>query len=440
MKRTTLIGSAGEIMSVSGQGYSGRWARLIPMAFITYSLAYVDRANFSFGAAGGMAKDLSITAEAASLLGALFFLGYFFFQVPAAYYAEKRSSKELIFWSLILWGIFAAATGLLTDISLLYIDRFLLGVMESVVLPGMLIFLSHWFTKAERSRANTFLILGNPITVLWMSVVSGYLVQALGWRGMFIVEGLPPILWAFVWWRMVDEWPSRAKWLDPSERVSLEATIEEEQRLFKPVKNYAAAFRTPAVILLALQYFCWSIGVYGFVIWLPSMLKTGSGLSIVSIGWLSAGPYLAAALLMVMTSVLSDRTGERKGCVWPYLLIGSVAFYASYQLGTSSYWLSYVLLVIAGGAMYAPYGPFFALISEMLPRNVAGGAIALINCCGALGSFVGSYVVGWLNGVTGGPGASFVFMAAALLVSALLTLTLRMPARAPGATLDAAAH
>ena len=420
--------------------YSSRWARLIPIAFITYSLAYVDRANYSFGAAGGMARDLNITAGASSLLGALFFLGYFFFQVPAAYYAEKRSAKELIFWSLILWGIFAAATGLLTDISLLYVDRFLLGVMESVVLPGMLIFLSHWFTKAERSRANTFLILGNPITVLWMSVVSGYLVQALGWRGMFIVEGAPPIIWAFVWRRMVEDWPRDAAWINPVERDALERKLEEEQRVFKPVKNYAAAFRTPAVITLAMQYLCWSIGVYGFVIWLPSMLKSGSGLSIVAIGWLSAGPYLAAALLMVVTSFFSDRSGERKGFVWPYLLLGAVAFYGSYLLGTSSYWLSYGLLVIAGGAMYAPYGPFFAWIAEMLPRNVAGGAIALINCCGALGSFVGSYVVGWLNGVTGGSGASFVFMAAALLVSAILTLVLRSPARVSGPALDAAAH
>lgn len=426
--------------SVEGQRYSGRWARLIPIAFITYSLAYVDRANYSFGAAGGMATDLHITPEAASLLGALFFLGYFFFQVPAAYYAQKYSAKNLIFWSLILWGIFATATGLLTDIRMLYVNRFLLGVMESVVLPGMLIFLSHWFTKAERSRANTFLILGNPITVLWMSVVSGYLVQAFGWRGMFIIEGAPPIIWAFVWRRMVEDWPSEAKWLDPAERAPLERKLDEEQRAFKPVKNYAAAFRTPSVIILAMQYFCWSIGVYGFVIWLPSMLKTGSGLSIVSVGWLTAGPYLAAAVLMVATSFFSDRRGERKAFVWPYLLIGAVAFYGSYLLGSSNYWLSYGLLVLAGGAMYAPYGPYFALIAEMLPRNVAGGAIALINCCGALGSFVGSYVVGWLNGVTGASSASFAFMAIALLVGALLTLTLHMPARVSGPVRDAAAH
>jgi nitrate/nitrite transporter NarK len=109
-------------------------------------------------------------------------------------------------------------------------------------------------------------------------------------------------------------------------------------------------------------------------------------------------------------------------------------------LGSSSYWLSYALLVVAGGAMYAPYGPYFAMIAEILPRNVAGGAIALINCCGALGSFVGSYVVGWLNGVTASSSASFVFMAAALLVSSVLTLILHMPARVSGPVLDAAGH
>ncbi len=422
------------------RAHSTRWARLLPIAFITYSLAYVDRANYSFGAAGGMAHDLAIDATAASLLGALFFLGYFFFQVPAAYYAEKWSAKKLIFWSLILWGIFAAATGLLTDIRLLYIDRFLLGVMESVVLPGMLIFLSHWFTKAERSRANTFLILGNPITVLWMSIVSGYLVHAFGWRGMFVIEGAPPIIWAFIWRNMVEDWPHEAAWLDPRERVELERKLEEEQRVFKPMKNYGAAFRTPAVITLAIQYFCWSIGVYGFVIWLPSMLKSAGEASIVSIGWLSAGPYLAAALLMVLASFYSDRSGERKALVWPFLLIGAIAFYGSYLIGTSSFVFGYLLLVIAGATMYAPYGPFFAWIAEMLPRNVAGGAIALINCCGALGSFVGSYFVGWLNGVTGSSGASYLFMAVALLISAMLTVALRRPAQVRSPILDASAH
>ncbi|MBV8093931.1 MAG: MFS transporter [Acetobacteraceae bacterium] len=412
-------------MQSDRRAYGNRWARLIPIAFITYSLAYLDRANYSFGAAAGMAADLHITEGASSLLGALFFLGYFFFQIPAAAYAERRSAKVLIFWSLLLWGVLASATGIITNITLLYIDRFLLGVMESVVLPGMLIFLSHWFTKSERSRANTFLILGNPVTVLWMSILSGYLAQSFGWRGMFIIEGLPPVIWAFCWWNLVEDRPAQAKWLDPAERIEVENKLEEEQRALPPVKNYAEAFRTPAVILLAIQYFCWSVGIYGFILWLPSMLKAGSTIGLVTLGWLSAAPYLLAVLLMIGCSFASDRLNRRKALIWPFLLIGAFALYGSYLIGASSFWLSFFLLVIAGGAMYAPYGPFFAFIAEILPRNVAGGAMALINSCGALGSFVGSYVVGWLNGATGGTGASFLFMSAAMLASALLTMSLR---------------
>ena len=159
-----------------------RWYRLIPVAFITYSLAYLDRANFGFGAAGGMAEDLKITGAMSSLLGSLFFLGYFFFQIPGALYAANKSAKKLIFWSLILWGALATATGMLSDVRLLIVIRFMLGVVESAVMPAMLILLSRWFTKSERSRANTFLILGNPATILWMSILSGYLIQAVGWQ------------------------------------------------------------------------------------------------------------------------------------------------------------------------------------------------------------------------------------------------------------------
>jgi len=399
-----------------------RWYRLIPVAFITYSLAYLDRANFGFGAAGGMAADLHITAAMSSLLGSLFFLGYFFFQIPGAYYAANRSAKKLIFWSLILWGLLAMATGLINDVSILIVIRFMLGVVESAVMPSMLVLLSRWFTKTERSRANTFLILGNPVTILWMSIVSGYLVNSLGWRGMFILEGAPAIVWAFFWWRLVEDKPARATWLTDDEKQALEEALQKEQQVIKPVKNYAAAFRSRAVILLCLQYATWSIGVYGFVMWLPSIIKAAPDMTMVKTGWLASLPYVFAVLGMLIASYFSDKTLLRKSFIWPFLLIGAIAFYGSYLLGANHFWLSFVLLIIAGTAMYAPYGPFFALITEILPSNVAGGAIALINSLGALGSFAGSFLVGYLNGATGGFGASYIFMAGSLLLSAILTI------------------
>jgi sugar phosphate permease len=200
----------------------------------------------------------------------------------------------------------------------------------------------------------------------------------------------------------------------------------EEQKSFKPIKNYGEAFKSSRVIILSLQYFFWSIGVYGFVMWLPSIIKEASNMGIVAAGWLSSIPYALAVVLMMVVSYFSDRTMQRKGFVWVFLLIGGIAFTYSYAIGSTNFWLSYFLLVVAGGAMYAPYGPFFAIIPEILPRNVAGGAMALINSFGALGSFVGAYIVGYLDGITGGPSASYAFMAASLVIAVILTLLTKM--------------
>jgi len=239
---------------------------------------------------------------------------------------------------------------------------------------------------------------------------------------MFIWEGLPAIIWAFFWWRLVSDRPAKATWLTPQEIQSLETVLQKEQQSIKPVKNYAAAFKSKAVILLCLQYALWSIGVYGFVIWLPSIIKAAPQMNIIKTGWLSALPYGFAIIGMVTASYFSDKTLNRKIFIWPFLLLAAMAFYGSYLVGTNNFWLSFVLLVIAGMGMYAPYGPFFAFLTEILPANVTAGAIALINSFGALGSFAGSYLVGYLNGTTGGFGASYIFMAGSVLLSAVITV------------------
>ena len=176
-----------------------------------------DRANFSFASAAGINEDLGITKGLVPA-GRPLLPGYFFFQIPGAIYAERRSVRKLIFICLILWGACASLTGVVNNIPALAAIRFILGVVEAAVMPAMLIYISNWFTKSERSRANTFLILGNPVTVLWMSVVSGYLIQSFGWREMFIIEGVPAIIWAFCWWVLVKDKPARAKWLSEDEK------------------------------------------------------------------------------------------------------------------------------------------------------------------------------------------------------------------------------
>ena len=434
LHKAQAAGTPAGVASAKAPGFAAqRWWYLIPLIFITYSLAYLDRANYGFASASGIEQDLNISKGTSSLIGALFFLGYFFFQVPGALYAQRYSVRKLVFWSLILWGGCAMATGLVTNIPMLMVIRFTLGVVEAAVMPAMLIFISNWFTRKERSRANTLLVLGNPITVLWMSVLSGYLIHAYGWREMFVIEGAPAIIWAFVWWRMARDKPEQVTWLSREEKDQLAATLLQEQQGIKQVRNYRQAFTSKIVIQLCCVHALWSIGVYGFIMWLPSIIKQASASDIVTTGWLSAVPYVAAVITMLVVSWVSDKTQKRKLFIWPLLGIGALAFLGSYLLGADHFWLSFSLLCVAGAAMYAPYGPFFALIPELLPANVFGGAIGLINACGALGAFLGSWIVGYLIGLTGNPGAAYIFMTAGMLASAVLMLCVKAPQQARAA-------
>ncbi|WP_250470031.1 MFS transporter [Caballeronia sp. GAFFF2] len=412
-----------------------RWWIILPIAFVTYSLAYLDRANYGFAAAAGIDHDLSISRSTSSLLGSLFFLGYFFFQIPGGMYAERRSVRRLIFFSLIAWGGLAALTGVVTSIPMLMAVRFALGIVEAAVMPCMLVYVSNWFVRRERSRANTIFLLGNPATILWMSVVSGYMVQSWGWRAMFIAQGLPAVLWAFVWIAVVRDKPSQVNWLSDADKLALETTLADEQKDLAPVKNYREAFKSTTVWKLAGVLFFQSLGFYGFLLWLPSILRHGATLSMVNTGWLSAVPYFGAVLCMLPVAWVSDRMQNRKLFVAVPLAIAASSFFALYFVGAGSFWMSFALLTIAGISMYVVFPPFFSIAPEVLPRTVAGGALALINSVGALGSFLGSYAVGYLTGLTGDPASSYLFMGGSLIVAVALASSVRRSHAEPSSPL-----
>ena len=408
-----------------------RRAFLLPVFFFTYSLAYLDRANYGFGAAAGLAQTLHITEGRSALLGALFFLGYFAFQIPGMLVARRLSATRLVFAALLFWGALAALTGVIRSFAWLAVDRLLLGVAESIIFPAMLLLLTKWFTRAERSRANTILMLGNPVTVLWMSAITGFLIQRFGWQRTFIVEGMPAILWAFVWIWVVRDEPGQARWMEPSAAAALDAEILAQQlpTESKGVSSLRAVLLRSDVLLLSVQYFCWSLGVYGFVLWLPTIVHRGAALSMGRTGLLSAVPYLVAIALMVIVAQASDRTLKRQEFVWPFLLLAGLAMLGSFLFANHSFALAFVCLILAGGAMYAPYGPFFAIIPERVPREVAGEAFAMINSCGALGGFAGSYLVGLLQAITGSQRAGYLLMSSSLILSAVLLFLLpRIPA------------
>ena len=407
------------------QGLRRRWLFLMPAVFVTYSLAYLGRSNFGFGAKAKLAASLNITESQTAFLASAFFLGYFLFQVPAASYATRKSATRLVFFALISWGVFSALTGVIRDYWLLVIDRLLLGVAESLIFPAMLILLTNWFTRTERSRANAVLMLGNPVTVTWMAAVTGFLIHAVGWQMTFILEGIPSILWAFVWILVARDKPRDAAWLSKESSEQLAVELEMEQTVLPQHGNLFSALRVPGVILLCFQYFFWSFGVYGLVLWIPVMIGSGSTRGIETVGLLSAAPFLLGVILLPVVAYFSDRTLNRKLFVWPLLLISGIALFCSFATAENHFWVAYVALIVAGGTMYAPYGPFFAIVPEMLPRNVAGEVMALINSCGALGGFAGTWLVGLLQALTGNARAGYLVLSMSLILAGGITLCLR---------------
>jgi len=416
-----------------------RWIYLMPAVFVTYSLAYLGRSNFGFGAAAGLATTLNITDSRAAFLASVFFFGYFLFQIPAATYATRKSATRLVFFALISWGAFSAFTGVIRDYWLLVIDRLLLGVAESLIFPSMLILMTNWFTRSERSRANAVLMLGNPVTLTWMAAVTGFLIKAVGWQMTFVVEGIPSILWAFVWALVARDQPREAAWLSRESSGQLAAALELEQTALPQHGSLYSALCVPGVILLCFQYFFWSFAVYGLVLWIPEMIRSGSARGIEIVGLLSAAPFLLGVILMLTVAYFSDHSLNRKVFIWPLLFISGIALFCSYAAAGNHFWLAYLALIVAGGTMYAPYGPFFAIVPEMLPRNVAGEVMALINSCGALGAFAGTWLVGFLQALTANARAGYLVLSLSLILAGGITFCLRAakpsvaaPAASPG--------
>jgi nitrate/nitrite transporter NarK len=216
----------------------------------------------------------------------------------------------------------------------------------------------------------------------------------------------------------------QAKWMTPEATDLLEDRLGHEQLSVAPIKSIKATLLRGDIILLSVVYFCWSLGIYGFVLWLPTIVRRGAALSMGATGLFSAIPYLAGILLMLFAAHRSDKTLRRKVMVWPFLLTAGIALWTSFLFAPTSFLFAFIGLIVAGACMYAPYGPFFAIVPERVPRTAAAEVLAFINSAGALGAFVGSYFVGWLQAVTGNARAGYLLMAGALVCSAALMLLL----------------
>lgn len=397
-----------------------RWGFVIPVAAVMYILAYVDRINVGM-ILPYIDTSFGLSASDSGFAAGIFFVGYMALQIPGGILASRWSAKKTIAILMVAWGVTAVLTGFVQTRMQLYIARFVLGVFEGGVWPAVLVLLARWFPENERARANALWMTCLPLSAAGMAPLTGWLLTFLTWRQVFVIEGIPPLLWVVVWWLVAADRPGEASWCSPDERHDIERRIARENATKPASAGYLAALSDRTVIRLFLAYFFWMAGFYGFTMWVPSVVKqfAGSGASSAHVGLLSAIPFAFAIIGMIVISNWSDRVMKRQAFVAVAALIGACGLVAGQFVRTPALQLTF--LVIAAIGVYGPYGPFWAVPSAILRPEVVGVSMGLINIAN-LGGFMGAYIVGLLRNATGSDFAGFLVLAAFLLIVATVFL------------------
>ena len=417
---------------------SQRWLHIIPVAFIMYTIAFIDRTNVSL-ALNSMSRALHMDPTQAGGAAGVFFWGYVALQIPGGYLAQRWSAKRFVAIALVLWGICSVVCGLVRTWHQFLAMRFLLGVAEGGVWPAVLVLLSHWFPRGERARANAYWMLCLPIAVIVSSPLSGWILSRWNWRVLLIAEGALPFFWLVIWWIFIDDYPRDARWISTEERQHLEATLSEEsgdldsataqpsaepEPFLRAMIKIGRAVINPIVMIMIGVYLMQNIGNYGYLFWLPSALENAKQMSNLLVGILAAIPYIVTAIGMVLVSRHSDQHRERRGHVAFGMAWGGACMLACILLTGRAPALSFVAICLVGAGSYGMLGPFWAIPTETLPRAVSGPAMGLVNALGNLGGFFGPLAVGFVFHRTGDFRYAFALLSLALLSGGAAALLL----------------
>lgn len=402
-----------------------RWIHVITVAFVMYTIAYIDRTNISL-ALPDISRSLHLTPSEAGNATGIFFWGYLVLQIPGGYLAEQWSAKRFVSILLVAWGVCAALTGFVHTGHQFMLMRLLLGVAEGGVWPATLVLLAHWFPTRERARANGYWMLCLPAAVVVSSPLSGWILARWNWRVLLVAEGIFPLIWLVIWWILIDDYPHQARWISAEERDYLEQTLSREsaELVVKKHEPYLRSLLRPQVLLLVAVYFLLTTGNYGYLFWLPSAMEKARKMGNVEAGLLFTVPYIITAIGMVVMSKHSDQKHERRKHVSFGLAWGGVFLLASVLTANPLPVLSFALIALAEAGPYGALGPFWAIPTETLPGGVAGSAMGVINAFGNLGGYFGPLLVGIIKQQTGGFFYPFVFLSLALLVGGGLALFL----------------
>ncbi|WFG46918.1 MFS transporter [Pseudonocardia alni] len=422
--------------------------RLIPLLALAYLLNYIDRVNVGF-ASLTMNADLGLSAAAYGLGAGLFFIGYFFFEVPSNVILHRVGARIWIARIMVTWGVVASSTAFIQGEIGFYVVRVLLGVAEAGFFPGIILYLTYWFPRVERARivALFFLavplssVVGGPLSTWLISVGDGALGFDAGWRFMFFVEGIPAVLLGIaVLWLLPDR-PTRARWLPADQAVALEERIAaEDAAAAGQDRGVAAALRDGRVVALSIVYFGIVFGLYVLAFFLPQVVagfeqQFGADYSLVEVGLITAVPYAIASVTMVLWARHSDRSGERGLHVAVPAVVGAVAIAGALYMDSPLLVMACVTVCAIG--VFAAIPPFWALPNAFLTGAGAAAGIGLINSFGNLSGFAGPFVAGWLKDLTGDSRAGMWVVAVMMLMSAAIAVGFRRTAQRAAAA-DAA--
>jgi ACS family tartrate transporter-like MFS transporter len=420
------------------------YIRLLPLLFLCYVIAYVDRNNLSI-AIKTMRVDMpSFNDDVLGTGAGVFFLGYFLLEIPGTLLVEKWSARKWISRIMISWGIVAALTACVKTPTQFYAVRALLGLAEAGFFPGVIVYLTHWFPSRDRTRALSWFLIGTPVAqaaspilsypllkIGTNRVVSGHAVHypellgLEGWQWVFIAWGIPAVVLGIIVLFLLTDRPHQARWLEPEEREALETELERERALHGASQHMRLVdgLRQPKVLLLAAAYFFIVTGNYGVEYFLPSILEKWYMLDEDQLRWLLVIPAAGSLIGQRFIGWNSDRTMERRAHTVIPIYIGAAALSATvlYQYPLI---LMMVLFTIAATGLKAYLPAFWSLPSLFLTQTAAAGSIGLINSVGNLGGFIGPKAMGWLSKHTGSYTPGITILCASMVIAASIVLVM----------------
>jgi sugar phosphate permease len=411
--------------SFEAQTYRKVDRRIIPFLFLCYILAYLDRVNLGF-AKLQMLKDLSMSDAVFATGAGIFFIGYFFFEVPSNVLLKKLGARMWIARIMMSWGIISACMIFVRGERSFYAMRFLLGLAEAGFFPGVIFYLTLWYPSRLRSTRTAWFVaaiavsgvVGNPVSGWIMDALSGAMKLA-GWQWLFLAEGIPSILIGFCVIFYLDSSIQEAKWLTSEEKSLLAEKLEAEDK-HKTEHNLRDAFASGKVWVLCAIYFTLMIGLYGIAFWLPTIVKALGVKGYLGVGFITAIPYGVAVVGMILLSNHSDKTGERRLHYVANVVAGAAGLILSGVFASNPV-LAIVFLSVGTVGVIGSMPLFWPLPSAFLAGTAAAAGIGIVNSVGNLGGYFGPNIPIWAKHFSQDPSAALYVIAAILILGAILT-------------------